>query len=204
MGFTKLHGLAAAGYNQELCVHLKSDRTLVAEEDDWGFTPLHHASTNGSLPCVEAILSATADINAVDRFGHSSLYVACQNGNLEVARFLLSQSADPALRIVTGSTPLHAAAGSNKHSTEILRLLAAGPVPHPALDGHGNSPLHVASKRGIAASARLLASIGFDPDAANLFGESPLGLAPDEATRRAMSEGWADYEQLEPHSPRQA
>jgi cytochrome c len=53
-------------------------------------TPLHLAARTGCLPCVEALVEAGADVNALTRYREQPLHYARINKHYEVASFLIS------------------------------------------------------------------------------------------------------------------
>ncbi len=135
-----------------------------------------------------ALLDCGADVNDVDRFSHTPIYLACREGQVETVKDLLSRSADPRRQNATGSTPLHAAAGSN-HASAVIQLLLQARADAAVVDGFANTALHIAARQGDADAAQLLAAEGVDPRTPNLFGSSALDLAASPAARAAMSEG---------------
>jgi ankyrin repeat protein len=187
MGFTILHGLAAAGKYSQALDEIQFRTSLLAEKDQWGCSPIHYSAEKGHLVITNALLSAGADVNDRDRFSHTPLFLACRESQLETIETLIAQSADVNLRNAAGSTPLHAAASSSRaHETVSLLLKACADLS--AVDGFENTALHICAKRGDVDAVRLLASEGSDLRAPNLFGSSPLDLAPNDSMRALMTE----------------
>jgi ankyrin repeat protein len=188
MGFTLLHGLAACAKYEDALQILDISPDAVFEKDEWGCTPLHYSCEKGHQVITNALLDSGAEINDVDRFSHAPIYLACREGQVETVRDLLSRSADPRRQNATGSTPLHAAAGST-HASAVIQLLLQAHADAAAVDGFSNTALHIAARQGDADAAQLLAAEGVDPRTPNLFGSSALDLAATPAARAAMSEG---------------
>jgi ankyrin repeat protein len=59
---------------------------MVNQPDDYGCTPAHFAAAGGRLDtqpdpaCMELVVQADANINAVDNAGFTPLHIAAQNG----------------------------------------------------------------------------------------------------------------------------
>lgn len=187
MGFTFLHGLAAAGKYDQALDEMQINENAPFVKDQWGCTPIHYSCEKNHLDITKALLSAGADLNDTDRFSHTPLLLACRESHLETIEFLISQSGDLLLANSAGLTPLHSAASSPR-PYDTIRLLLEARADLFAVDGFGNSALHLSAKRGDVESARLLASEGSDLRNPNIFGNSPLDLAPDDSTRAAMTE----------------
>ena len=74
------------------------------------------------------LLTAGADVNAVQRDGYTPLHAAAQHGDDELVELFLSAGADPAARIADGSTPadLAEAAGHPDVARRLREVAAAG------------------------------------------------------------------------------
>ncbi len=59
-----------------------------------GDTALHFAAKQGCVETAKALVSAKADVNAVNERGETPLMFAANHSNLEAARFLISANAD--------------------------------------------------------------------------------------------------------------
>jgi uncharacterized protein len=75
-----------------------------------GLTPLIHASRQGNVEAVEALLDAGADINQVSGGDKTSpLLAATINGQFDLAMLLLERGADPDITNHAGVAPLYGA-----------------------------------------------------------------------------------------------
>jgi len=116
--------LAAICGNSELATLLLKYGARVDDRDDCGRTALHFAvdyddirrlglerkeSVNRHISTAEVLLSAGADVNALDTDGASPLYLACQRGETEISNFLLENKADVNTIHSSGETPLYIA-----------------------------------------------------------------------------------------------
>jgi len=86
-------------------------------------TPLMQAAAQGDVGAVQRLLSAGADVNALDQTGQTALIIACRSltASPDVVRALLAGNANVNLRSRTGYTALTWAAARN--SAEVVRLL---------------------------------------------------------------------------------
>ena len=71
---------------------------------DVSHTPIRGASIFGRLACVEALLAAAADPNALSAGGKTALMGAAMNGHADVVKLLLSKAARPELKNDFGET----------------------------------------------------------------------------------------------------
>jgi lysophospholipase len=58
-----------------------------------GRTPLHLASSEGQIECVEYLLLNGANVHALDKFNHTPLFDAVRCGHLEVVKLLYGAGA---------------------------------------------------------------------------------------------------------------
>ncbi|CAN0151208.1 unnamed protein product, partial [Laminaria digitata] len=141
---------------------------------------LDAAALMGNLGVVRALLEHGVDVNSADVEGQTVLHSIAHHPSL--VDLLLCAGADIEARTVQDVTPLHLAAElkSGDAATILLRWGAATDALDAleALDNAGNSPLHIAVKRGNLATTRALLAAG--ADATLLGGDkmmSPLQLA---------------------------
>ena len=92
-----------------------------------GSTPLYWAAYNDCLNLVEALISAGADIDAMEGDGWTPLHLASFFGRRETAEALLERGADVNARSRSESfgrrnTPLHAAAANRQTKTAELLM----------------------------------------------------------------------------------
>ena len=113
---------------------------------DQGYTPLHHAVTNGKIEQVEYLLKIGANPNAKDHKGRSSLMLAVVLEKIEVAKVLLKNGANPNDRDDCERTPLHYAVNNSKPEQmyEMEDSLLRSGAQVNALDMYGRSPLFYA------------------------------------------------------------
>jgi ankyrin repeat protein len=74
-----------------------------------GLTPLLYAARGGCYACVEAIVSAGANVNLPTPEGVTPLMIALDNSHNGVAKFLMDQGANPHVWDVYGRTALYIA-----------------------------------------------------------------------------------------------
>jgi len=106
---------------------------------DYG-TPLHAASSTGSLEVVQYLLMCNADDNQVS-YDHTLFYVVSEGGQVLVPG-LLEVGADINSRDKKGRTPLHVIEQGGEDVALLLLEHGADPAVR---DDNGQTPLHVAS-----------------------------------------------------------
>src|SRR6185369_2702223 len=74
-----------------------------------GLTPLLYAARNGCYACVEALVSAGADVNLPNNEGMTPMMIALDNGQNGVAKFFLDHRANPKVWDIYGRTALYVA-----------------------------------------------------------------------------------------------
>ena len=83
---------------------LRDNPKLVQECYARGDTALHHATRNGDLEIVEALVGSGADVNVTSDHGHFPLYCAAGHGHVETTRYLVEHGADLQARLGDGKT----------------------------------------------------------------------------------------------------
>src|SRR5262249_15590541 len=74
-----------------------------------GLTPLLYAARSGCYACVEALVSAGADVNLPNNEGMTPMMIALDNSQNGIAKFLLDHGASPNLWDIYGRTVLYVA-----------------------------------------------------------------------------------------------
>ena len=176
---TALH-LAARDGHIEVARALLQAGANARKSNNRGKTPLHYASENGTIKIVRALLEAGAgaDVRKRDENGYSPISHASFGKHFEVFRALVEAGGDVNKLDSGGWTALHEA--SRGDLTEGVRYLCVergADVNKSATDGHGNTPLTLASLDGEVEAARVLLEAGADANKRTSDGETPLYLA---------------------------
>jgi ankyrin repeat protein len=137
--------------------------------------PIHDAAWKGEVERIRALVTAGADVNALDALGGTPLYWAARGGHAMGPHRCRGEAADrPAV---------------------IAALLALGANPNladrrPRLPGasSGWTPLFVALHHGQFASATLLLQHGADPNIRSDQGVSVMEMAASEGAPRELIE----------------
>lgn len=165
--------------HEELAALLAIDPSLVSERRRGGYfpagaTPLHAAADRGRLEATETLLSAGADIAAVDDRSRPPLYLAAYDygtrktaPSRDVADLLLARGAS--FDIFAG-----AVLGDEIRLAELLK---ADRSLANARDAGGSTPLHLAAWNRQIEATKLLLEHGAGVDAVNKRGDTPLSLA---------------------------
>jgi len=162
--------------------------------NDFGTTALHFAVCgHGDTSTAEMLLSAGADINALDGEGASSLYLACERGKTEFVRLLLIHGANP--NIAKGRYrcyPLHAACTGLHY--DVVKLLLEHNADVDARNENGETALHYivslyhTDMGKSSALVQLLLDAGADINAVNDDGESVVCFATINAIEGDFSQ----------------
>lgn len=90
--------------------------------DNYGFSPLHYAATEGFYEICLILLEAGANPNIqTNSSWATALHRASFRGHLKVVQLLLEKGADPLIQDADGSTALHKAKNNKKE--EVMRFL---------------------------------------------------------------------------------
>ena len=141
--------------------------------DDFNQTPLITAARSGSLEVVIKLLEVFPDAHCKSAgTSYNALHWAVLSGNSEVVKAIATYDASPAHLDTTGwlgRTPILDAATTG--NTDVLKELFDAGCNAQICDSEGNRVLHLA---GNAATARFIASAGFDIDARGARGRTPV------------------------------
>ncbi|KAK8407333.1 hypothetical protein O3P69_002101 [Scylla paramamosain] len=132
-GKVALHEAAWLGRKGVVEALLAHNANVLATDNN-GQTPLHYASEQRQTAVVRTLLDHGALVNAKDKGGLSPLHYASLFGQVEVAETLLEHDADPAARTDLGCHRQQAVAA----------ILLQQEAPLDAVDGNGNTALHLA------------------------------------------------------------
>ncbi|KAF3666994.1 putative ankyrin repeat domain-containing protein 17-like isoform X2 [Capsicum annuum] len=133
---TPLMWAAGLGHEDVVEVLLEHHANLHAQTDDDN-CPLISAVAANSLPCVELLVKAGANVN-VKAGDATPLLIAAHNGSTEIINCLLQAGADPTAADEDGNKPIQLAATSGSRAA-VEALLAVTPriqsVPEWSVDG---------------------------------------------------------------------
>lgn len=149
-----------------------------------GYTALCMAVVAGQRECVELLLSAGADVDAVDGKGRSPLYLAAAAGDTRMCGELVLHGAKPRRKNPDGVEPTIAAATRGHLATAEKIVHIARIDPELVVDGAG-IPLSryladLRKRRGGAAAAAAAAAVGA---AMSDIGKGKKGIAGSGSTR---------------------
>jgi ankyrin repeat protein len=188
-GSTPLHH--AAGFGSLAIVELLLDRGAeVNAENKRKSTPLIWAIHDEAK--VRLLLSRGARIDAKTVDGRSAVYQAASLGSgAGVLRLLLEKSGDPDSKLLTGTTPLMAAAA--EANVEAMRLLIARKADVNAKNSAGATALMAAASTGNVHAVQLLVEHGADVKVRTKQNDTALGGAAtagaEEVVRLLLERG---------------
>ncbi|WP_339811295.1 ankyrin repeat domain-containing protein [uncultured Imperialibacter sp.] len=105
-GFTPL-GLACFFGHVNLAAYLieTGADTNIAANNDFRVAPIHSACAIWSVPIVNLLIAAGANVNLSQQKGIRPIHSASHNGSLEIVRILIASGADHKIADDSGKTP---------------------------------------------------------------------------------------------------
>ncbi len=150
-------------------------RKLINARNLAGKTALHEASRTGNLPFIRTLLTAGADINAVDETGKTSLTDAIVANRTDAVKLLLDKGASPVMQDMYGRNAFHEAVENS--TPEIIAMLRNAGANPMARDSWGKTPLSLAFRKS---GETVLAVIGTNTNIVDSDGNTPLHIAVTE------------------------
>ena len=214
-GITPLHRAARWGRNNHISL-LLAHGANIDTVDSWdGRTPLALAAREGFADSVRILLTEGASVDSADLEGCTPLHHATAFNRVAVIDVLLAHGASPDVPNKAGTTPLHVAArgyhevlmqahknqtqGAYDHlctaldnarnagrSTIFTALLKHSSLPDFP-DSKGNTPLHLAARRGYYKAVCQLLAATPGRDITNHLGHTSLHLAADRGYSAIIS-----------------
>jgi ankyrin repeat protein len=190
-GSTPLHHAAAFGSFavMELLIDKGADVNAVNKRKS---TPLFWAIHDEAK--VRLLLDRGADIHATTMDGRSLVYQAATMGNANgLLRLLLERGAAPDAKLLTGNTPLMAAAA--RADIQAMKMLIAKKADLNARNSAGATALMAAASTGDVRAVQYLIDLGADVNARTKQNETALGdaaTAGDAATVRLLLDRGAE------------
>uniref|UniRef100_A0A8C5Q681 Protein phosphatase 1 regulatory subunit 12B n=1 Tax=Leptobrachium leishanense TaxID=445787 RepID=A0A8C5Q681_9ANUR len=187
-GLTALHQ-ACIDENMEMVQFLVENGATVNQPDNEGWTPLHAAASCGFVSIAQYLISKGASVSVVNSEGELPLDVSHESAMEKLLKSEVKKQGvdlDVARREEEELMLRDARMWSNSGKCENVR--------HPTT---GATALHVAAAKGYKEVIRLLLQLGFDVDARDFDGWTPLHAAahwgqPDAC--RLLCEALCDME----------
>lgn len=146
-----------------------------------GTTALAHAAWRNDLAILNYLLiTAEAEVNIANDYGATALYLAAKNSDTALIEALLKAGALPDKGLLSGETPLMAAA--NRGRSEAAKLLIEYDAELNAVESNrGQNALMWATTEGYTQLTALLISHGAEVNARSNSGFTPLLFAARQA-----------------------
>ena len=119
-----------------------SDPNDVNNQDDGGWTPLHHAAYRGQSDIATMLMNSGANFEIKNEWGRTPLHIAASQGMSEIATLLMDAGANLDVKNDWGNTPLHYAAYDGKREVAIL-LIERG-AETEIINARGETPVTAA------------------------------------------------------------
>ena len=146
-----------------------------------GTTALAHAAWRNDLVMLDYLLiNAEAEVNTTNDYGATALYLAAANADASLIESLLKAGALPNVGLLSGETPLMAAANRGRFEAAKL-LLDYGADPNTMESNRGQNALMWATAEGYTQLVELLLKHDAEVNARSNSGFSPLLFAARQA-----------------------
>jgi len=134
------------------------------QTDSGGLSVLNYAAALGNVEIVTALLEAGSEVNFQDPWGMASLHAALKEGHDAVTLLLLEHGADVNLQTTSGYyvgfTPLHTAIYFGKAGLATIEQLLQKGADVNATNQARQTPLQMASEKGLTEVEALLIEYG--------------------------------------------
>lgn len=190
LGLCPIHIACENGAANALGFLLKHG-AMVNTRDDNRFVPLHYSATSDAndepTSCVDILIRAGADVNALANDGETPSYTAISRWNLPIFWKLMEAGANPGIPHSDGTVVIgYIAAKSNSELIKFADFVGNNPKMKESvdldvvIDDEGQTALHVAVKNLSAEAVESLLKAGASPTTADDNGKSPLLTAIQE------------------------
>ncbi len=185
-GNTPLHYAVRKGKLETVKILLESGININSQNKDRE-TPLHTAVIYGQTNVVEYLIKRGADLNALDKYHHSPIFNAISyisySSDQESARpyfrcmeLLIKNGADLNMKTNPEHPLIYAVDTYEENDIKIkaVEILLKGGADVNITNSSGETPLAVASKRGLVKMVKILLKYRADPNIADWDGRTPL------------------------------
>ncbi|XP_015765476.1 PREDICTED: transient receptor potential cation channel subfamily A member 1 homolog [Acropora digitifera] len=184
-GSTPLHYAVAKGNTDAVSELLTHPGIDIEAKDKTQMTPLHVASSQGSLSVAKCLIKAGANLRSLDEEQMTPLHFACMEGSLEVAKLLFETGEEQGgwstvSKMVTDQdreeqTPLHLAVEDG--DIKLAKLCLDKGANVNAHKMNMSTPLHLAATGGDLEIVKMLVEHDANIEAKNALQETPLHRA---------------------------
>ncbi|XP_062377181.1 transient receptor potential cation channel subfamily A member 1b [Sardina pilchardus] len=159
----------------------------LAAKDDAGATPLHHATSGGSLEVIRLLVSNTGPegLNLCDGQGNTPLHWAVDKHMGDSCALLLDLGANPNILNAALMSPLHLAI--SKGHNDMVELLLSFSVTDANLEGDlGNTPVMLACSNNNCQALHILFKYGAKLCSQNKLGHYAIHAVTFNGSKEAM------------------
>jgi len=171
---TPLH-LATQFNNEEAIQKLLLESANPNSLDKRGVSPLHIAASRGNVNNLILLLDAGAKLNISDSKGAKPIHYAVKSGKTDMIRHLLSSGASLVDSDDRKNTVLHYACETN--NLNLVNYILRHMTVNNFKNIYKETAVHFAARHGNIEILRNLLNHGYDLEARNYLGQSPLDIA---------------------------
>lgn len=151
-------------------------------------TPLHRAAEYNQTAAIEILLLNGAKIDRRDKDNCTPLLIAAAKGHLAAIQCLLQHGADIGAVEKNDKTSIYLATEGNSYEALPALVSHGSKELLDRSDRYGNTPLHIAAKKGYLNIVQFLLDEGGIIDQKNEEEQTPLHLAAEEGRTKVVRE----------------
>lgn len=136
--------------------------------------PLSYAALYGHIDVCRILLSASAEVDAENKYKRTAFFGATRNGHAGVCELLIAANCDVLHEDIYKKTALFEAASLVNNDAKFFDLLFSAGLDVNAVDYEHNTPLFEATRWGNALVCEILLKAGANVNHINRHGESAL------------------------------
>ena len=159
----------------KLAIYLLDEDVKLNNNDEFGWSPLHHAINVCNLDIIKELVSHKVGLNIRNKQGHTPLHLAIMKSRTDIVKFLLSEGCKVNYKDKRGVSPIYYALMAK--DTQLLEILVENGADLKVKDGFGRTLVHLSTMLGYASILKDLISYKVSVDAKDDFGRTALHYA---------------------------
>tara|TARA_B100000427_G_scaffold133803_1_gene111315 strand:+ start:2683 stop:3909 length:1227 start_codon:yes stop_codon:yes gene_type:complete len=160
---------------KKLTAFLLDENVKLKSNDEFGWSPLHHAVNTCNLDLVKQIVSYKIALNIRNKAGHTPLHLAIMKNRTDIVKFLLSEGSKVNYKDKKGISPIYYALMTK--DIHMIEVLVENGADLKVKDNFGRTLVHLSTILGYASVLKQLLSYKVLIDAKDSFGRTALHYA---------------------------